>query len=69
MIKVVTKIKNLLELVKKLNSTEQKSINGGFGGGCNILLCTAESEGCPCFLPTTSTDGTGICSNGICYDC
>ena len=62
-------MKSLLKLGKTLNRAEQKAINGGFGPGCNVLLCTPDSEGCPCYLPTTGTDGTGFCSDGVCYDC
>lgn len=60
-------MKTLEKLGKVLNSVEQKTINGGTIG-CNIFLCTPESEGCPCYGNPNSPDGRGCCMDGMCID-
>ena len=64
-------LKNILNIngAQQLNKKEQVEINGGFWSSCDAIVCTPQSEGCPCYNPNSGTDGVGICSDGICYDC
>ena len=63
-------MKKLLKLGETLSTANQKTINGGFGGGCNIFICTPETEGCVCYDNPNSPDGSGrgYCMDGMCCD-
>jgi len=62
-------MKNLLNIGKALNKSEQKAINGGFDDSCGILVCfNASTEGCTCYDNPNSPDGKGTCLNGMCCD-
>ena len=60
-------LENISKLGKSLEKKEQKSINGGFGSGCGILMCTPYTNNCTCYDAPTPT-GVGVCIDGMCCD-